>query len=58
MLQILYCDCCETAKVETTELLTKTSYYMCTICREYCEHLDVNVKENNFKQELVTDYSN
>jgi hypothetical protein len=58
MSKIIYCDCCEIAKVETTELITETSYYMCTICREYCKHLDVNVKENNFKQELVTDYSN
>ena len=58
MPQIIYCNCCETAKVETTEVLTEASYYMCTMCREYCEHIDVDVKENNFKKEMVTDYSN
>jgi hypothetical protein len=58
MTNILYCNCCESANVETTEVLTDESYYMCTICREYCSHLDADTKENKFKEELVTDYSN
>jgi len=58
MTQTIYCDCCESAKVETTEVVTDESYYICTICREYCEHLDFAVKQNNFKKELVIDYSN
>jgi Pyruvate/2-oxoacid:ferredoxin oxidoreductase delta subunit len=58
MTQTIYCDCCDSAKVETTEVLTDESFYMCTICREYCQHLDVDVKENNFKEEFVIDYSN
>ena len=58
MTQIIYCDCCEVAKVETKQKVTKSTYYMCTMCREYCQHLDVKVKKNNFKQDLVIDYSN
>jgi Pyruvate/2-oxoacid:ferredoxin oxidoreductase delta subunit len=58
MSQFIYCDCCESANVETAENITDESYYMCTICREYCSHLDINVKKNNFKKELVIDYSN
>ena len=56
--QLIYCNCCESAKVETTEIVTDTTFYLCTMCREYAEHLGVDVKENNFKEELVTDYSN
>ena len=57
-MQIIYCDCCQSAKIETTEILTTESYYMCTICREYKEEENKQVKENNFKEELVIDYSN
>ena len=58
MSNIIYCDCCESANVETIEVPTKDTFYMCTICREYCSHLDADVKENNFKKELIIDYSN
>jgi hypothetical protein len=58
MANIIYCNCCESAKVETIETPTADIFYMCTICRDYCAHLDVNVRENNFNQQQVTDYSN
>lgn len=57
MTNVIYCDCCESAKVEVSVPVTE-AYYMCNICREYCSHLDVDVRENNFKQENVIDYSN
>jgi Pyruvate/2-oxoacid:ferredoxin oxidoreductase delta subunit len=56
--QFIYCDCCESAKVETTEIITDKTFYLCNMCREYCEEKNIPVEENNFKMELVIDYSN
>jgi transposase-like protein len=54
----LYCNCCDSAYVETSEKVTDDHHYLCSICREYCEHLDVDARENNFDKTLVTEYSN
>lgn len=58
MTYTIYCDCCDSANVQTTEIPSVDTFYMCTICREYCSHLDVDVKENNVKQKQVIEYSN
>jgi len=58
MTNFIYCDCCESASVELSNPPPPDAYYMCNICREYCYHLDVDVRENNVKQEQVIEYSN
>ena len=58
MSHFLLCDCCESANVEVSGYPTADSFYMCTMCREYCAHLDVDVKPNNFNQKEAIDYSN
>jgi|GEM_PF-4445825 len=58
MKHTIYCDCCELASVETTETPSAETFYMCRICREYCVHLDVEVKKNNFNEDKAIDYSN
>jgi hypothetical protein len=57
-MKYIFCNCCETAKIETMETPNADTFYMCTICREYCDHLDIIVRENNFNKENVIDYSN
>ena len=58
MSHLIFCDCCESANVEVTQPPTSDSFYMCTMCREYCNEKDIKVKDNSFKKEEAIDYSN
>lgn len=55
---VIFCDCCDSANVELSAPPPPNAYYMCTMCRDYFKEIFVIVKENNFNEEQVIEYSN
>lgn len=54
----LYCTICESAYLETTEKLDAHSFYCCNVCRDFEQQNDVEIRENNFDDNLVIDSCN
>lgn len=52
----IYCDICDQANVETSEVPTQETFYCCSMCRDNNE--DREIKDNNFNEDCVIDYNN
>lgn len=56
---IIYCEICENAHFETTEVI-ENAVYRCTMCKEHIEkhESDRKLEAENYNHKLVIDWCN